>query len=432
MPKIKISVAPSADGAKGPVPMQFLGSAPTPDSIDSIELVRNCQKQHQLEMRAETERVRFAGNNYTHTNSLAPQATGQLLIGIYDKAAKTLKLVPAPTTYVMSGTTKKEFPEPPRYAEEAEGEGGQQSYAQIMASKRQLVSEMGAAKARKKQDEALKKRVTAANVHDQAAFMEDVSAVLDDASAAAAATSRTPQEEHPLHPPFDLEAGTPIGCYPREGLIPPAVWDALPAGGVETTAEALGKMEKDKLGLWCPFLIERLRTLPSARSARTDALKPLLFLAYLLRFSTLSKPLRVDGAMGARTTRRTESKEHPDAIKLQIDADAWAYLLATFCEEMTPREGATPSPGAPGSRIMTATMREKLLLHALALALHIADCVLPVEAVAKPLSLTEAKVAFYLRQLGCNLAVKDKIKTANLSVPLTFPKISKGAPQGRK
>ncbi|KAL1521750.1 hypothetical protein AB1Y20_021404 [Prymnesium parvum] len=419
---VRVHVAPSAEGASGPLLMMFAGRTPQATSFTSVQLLRNAEprKKHQLEVRAETDRMVFTGGN-SGMAAATSRAAGKLLVGVYDKAARKLTLVPLPTTYVMSGAPKLEHEAPPLHAEDSTS--GEAAGARLAAAKRRLVEGLGAQKARKVQEANLKKRVSAADVHNQQAFEEDVVKALE--AAAEKTVQLSPEESHPLHPRFNLDATDPMECYPLEGVIPASVFGEL-IDRIDTSAAGLRKLQEDPL--WPPFVVKRLHMLPSAPDARSRELKKMLFFAYLVRFRGITRPMNADG--GARTTRRHDNDLHPEAAKLQIDSEPWKYLSSTFTEEAPPKGGELP--GKPVAiRVITNTKREMLTLHALVLALLITKCVLPVAEVAKPLALTEAKALFYLRQLGCSISTKDKVKTAVLPVPLTFPKVSKG-PVSRK
>ena len=88
-----------------------------------------------------------------------------------------------------------------------------------------------------------------------------------------------------------------------------------------------------------------------------------------------------------------------------------------------------------GQRELTPALRQKLIMHILALALMIGDGTLAASAIASSLELTQERTSFYLKQLGCNIKASGsgdaKQRTAILNVPLTFPRASQGAPQSR-
>ena len=97
--------------------------------------------------------------------------------------------------------------------------------------------------------------------------------------------------------------------------------------------------------------------------------------------------------------------------------------------------------GRPPKRWLTATCREKLVLHVLALALTLCEGELACEALATALELTAEKCSFYLRQLGCTVSRRRANapgagdapggRVALLRVPLEFPKLSRGVQQAR-
>ena len=167
--------------------------------------------------------------------------------------------------------------------------------------------------------------------------------------------------------------------------------------------------------------------------------RQLLYLAYMLRFSTLGT--RPVSAHGAASRPGAPLAENPEALSRSIPAAAWRQLLADFTEPL-PGAGASPSSslaaaGGREKRKLTDPMRQKLALHAHALALRVAGGSVGTDAIAAPLALTTQKCAFYLRELGCKTeslagqqtADGKKRRVATLKLPLVFPKPSRGPPK---
>ena len=140
---------------------------------------------------------------------------------------------------------------------------------------------------------------------------------------------------------------------------------------------------------------------------------------------------------------------------MQIQIAPWAQLMADFTEPGRPGKGG--GAGATHKRELTQALRQKLIMHILALALMVGDGTLTgtpplplpfalrarltapplrpsaaAAAIAGPLELTPERVCFYLKQLGCSVKTSGsgeaKTRTATLTVPLTFPKASQGPP----
>ena len=107
--------------------------------------------------------------------------------------------------------------------------------------------------------------------------------------------------------------------------------------------------------------------------------------------------------------------------------------VADFTEPSKGGKGGGPAP--VGRRELTPALRQKLIMHVLALALMIGDGTLVASAIAGALELTPERCSFYLKQLGCKVKVSGsgeaKVRTAILDVPLTFPKTSQGPTKGR-
>ena len=182
---------------------------------------------------------------------------------------------------------------------------------------------------------------------------------------------------------------------------------------------------REKSDLYPPLVLTHLACLPTGQQAQLGAAKRLLYLAYMVRFYGLKRALRP----------HDESEVHPEARSRNIDPAGWEQLVMDFTEPAKGGKGGGPAP--VGRRELTQALRQKLIMHILALALMIGDGTLAASAIASSLELTAERTCFYLKQLGCIVKIKakgsgeSKERTAILSVPLTFPKASQGPPKAR-
>jgi hypothetical protein len=426
MPKLSVVETP-ADGV-APAVLSFPSGKPPAAALEAgahegglqLHMLRNsgsARKSKQVELRAETETMRYVGAAHGREGKLA-QAGGTVVLGCYHKRSGTVKLLPMPRVFVMKPSIKAPLVplEPP-----AEGE----SRANLGATKRKLVAELGSAKALKKQRANAARIIDAEAVYNQDDLEADVSGAL---AAARPAAARSQQEMHPLHPPFDLQATSVADAYPLAGIVPAPVWSTLEHKALRDAAEAgdavLDKLRKDPEGMTPRYVIERLaRPLPSDKEARKQLLRGLCYLTYLVRFS------RTAGPIDPPRAGKAASSEHPVAKKLNIPPPAWEQLLRDFTEEGV--GGFPDAQPVAGRRRLTPPRKDKLCLHTLALALHLTGGSLPCAALAADLKLTEEKTTFYLRQLGCVLQKRagSKEKLAQLKLPLTFPKLARGGGQ---
>jgi len=395
----------------GLLPVQQLSNEE--DTGMRVELRRNTapRKRHQYELRAETDKMSYAGNNFGP--QLLPRNKGpRYLVGVHKKGSGTVRLVSAQQLYQMQPAVKQpRLPlEPPEARVEVHG----------AVAKRSLVSELGSAKAQKKQKSELAKQISPAAVFNSANLTADLAGLAQ----IEAPKPLTPQQQRPLHPLFNLAAATPLEAYPREGLVPPRVWEAIDAEPLLRSLknnEPLAAKGGDGNLLWPEFVLQMLQSLPPAKPAKRAAAKQLLYLTYLVRFFGVRRPLRP----------HDDADSHPEADRMQIQIAPWAQLMADFTEPGRPGKGG--GAGAVHKRELTQALRQKLIMHILALALRAADCTLPVNGVAKCLELTPERVCFFLRQLGCSIKVtpgggEQKERKAILTVPLTFPRAGQGPP----
>ena len=93
--------------------MLYTNGVPPPSSIVSLEMLRNAskRKRHQLQIRAETERMVYTGVNYGQQGT-SSQRAGTTVVAVFHKASKTLKLVPAPQVADVRGISYRPISNP--------------------------------------------------------------------------------------------------------------------------------------------------------------------------------------------------------------------------------------------------------------------------------------------------------------------------------
>ena len=428
MLRATLSVVPSTDEMAAPVVLSFPST--TPPGLQSaegssrlrLELRRNPsdRKKHQCEAVLQNDTIKYTGVNYGRDGTAAKSA-GAFLIGVHHKGSGTVKLAAA-QLYVMKPAVKapKVSLEPPEEFSVTISSG-----AEYNDRKRQLVSQLGAAKARKRQRVADTGAVSSNAVLDALALNADISGAAREA-ADKPVVELSEIKRHPLHPPFDLAATSAAHAYPRSSFAPDRVWDSLdykPLRAASKSAEELEKLAAEPT-LFPPYVLGLLAgKLPGDKLARTHLLRATLYLTHMLRFSSLHAPI---------APIREGSEGHPDAQRLRVPPDSWAQLLEDFTEPLSAREGEPLREGFPTKRRVTPPLREKLAMHCLALALvHVGGGRLRCDALAATLGLTEQKVGFYLKQLGCLVEKAGGGKVGVLRLPLQFPKASRGGPPKR-
>lgn len=451
----RLNLAEPGPDASTPLLLHFPSGLPPPSALANtpkegglkLRLRRNTKKNRtdQRELQAENETMRYHGANFG-ADGAAARSGGTLLIGVHHRGSDSVQLVPAAAFFQMRPSVKN--PQltltPPETAADDDPAG---RAAENYAQKRKLVASLGSAKAFKKQKQQDAAAVNADSVFNAASLSADIAGAAQ-AAADGAAPERSARELHPLHPPFDLEATTLAGAYPRGGLIPAHVWATLEYAILKDgskSAEARVRMAQQP-ELWPPAVLAALAApLPTEKSARHAHLRLLLYLAYMLRFASLRQPIKPARRGAQHSASSGACDHHPLAAQLLIPLGAWEQLLSDFTEAFVP-EGAPPAAlRAEGTqpvamkRSITRTCREKLSLWALTLSLLIGEGKTPTAALAPTLGLTEPKCSFYLKQLGCkvdkvralNSEEGERVGVASLPLPLTFPKLSRGGGRAR-
>ena len=379
------------------------------------------RKQHQRKAQLESETMMYAGQSFGRDGAAA-RAAGTLLVGVHRKGSGTVQLLGPSQLLVMRPSVKEA-----RVSLEPPGSQRQMSGTEGAARKRQLVSELGSAKAAKKQKAAAASAVSMGAVLNSGALGSDFA----EAGTAAGEPSATREaDRHPLHPPFDMSATTVDAAYPiAGGMVPTHVWESLDHKALKEaakSAEVRARLASDPK-MYPPCVLSELALKqPSSKADRAAKLRALLLLAYMLRFSTLRRPIKI-GARRAGSGSASAYEHHPDAAQLSVPKAVWDQLLDAYTEAEPPREGEAPPSAGAARRRISPPMREKLAMHCLVVALVVGGGRLATDALASTLELTEQKCAFYLKQLGCAVAAGH----AKLRLPLEFPKLGRGAPQRR-
>jgi len=420
---VKLLAPTEAPSPDGPSIMHFPGGLPSEDKLSNkgserlrIRLLRNsiAAKAHQLQLAAETSTMNFNANNYAGEGRQLAQAQGRLLMGVYQRSAGSVQLVPVSDVFVMKQSIKE-----PKQAMQP-----QPQPEEVQRKKRELVAELGSEKARKSQKRKAAEQVDAQKVYNLGNVAETISAALTaNVAEQANAAPLTPQQERPWHPTFVLGARSAAEAYPRDGLVPSAVVPHLNNEFVLQRTRDTAKFKEmgEKKDLWPALTMTLLRAAPPAD---VEALKPHLYLAFMLRFSKIDKPvLRPFAPDEGGSSKRNEAPS--EATALHITQHAWNQLIEDFTEAAPSGKGRAKSSKV---RRRSDAMKQKLTLHALALALTLSKGSLFISEAASALALTEERCRFYLRQLGCSMDRGSKAMT--LKCPFELPKVeqSRGRP----
>jgi hypothetical protein len=324
-----------------------------------------------------TERLSITARGDRVSYSGAPRKTHgeELLVGVRKKGSDKVRLLRLTPPFAMETAVVD-----PELLSESAASHAAASAVSVSAreGKEVLVAQLGSEKARKRLQRAANKVVK----HDLVLGGEQVNAMVRSALEAAsegASSALTEQEKRPAHPRFDLSAATAREAYPREGLVPDAAWAAMDAGRLDMAARStdqLAAMERDQARRWPAVVLRVLRTgLPATGRAssstsrpteRSDVLRALLYLTYMCRFYTIKRGIApAPGGSGDAP----EEEVHPMAGKLGLPSAAWRELLAGFAE--TQAGAAADDAGA--TRRLTERTKQKLAMHAMALALWVGE-----------------------------------------------------------
>ena len=299
---------------------------------------------------------------------------------------------------------------------EREGTAGEQKRGD-------LTEEFGASKAIKKRKKDMQSRVKSADV------LLTPGSRLDKVLGAEIDTVKPEQSnesmlaERPLHPPFVIGATNLLEAYPLDGLIPPTVAHAIDVSILEKATRVKGQlivMAEDEKATWPSWVLNRLRNhAPEPKDKAHEELVCLAYFTYLTRFLNISEPIKPEKTNNYLIGQSKAS--HALATSLRIPYDVWTHLCERFSVDEAP-SSERPDKKRPSRRI-TPLMKQKGMLHALALGIRVSGGLLPHDALAYPLQLDPKKCHFYLRQLGCEITKRDGRKCAVLKLPLQLPSV---------
>jgi len=405
--RLDLRPGPLACVRRNPAPTQTTRNSPPSTAFPRTVCFRGAPPTEALELKVMrkaglngNERLRlFARGERVSYSGVPRQTQGEeMLVGVRKRGSEKVLLVRLAAPFVMEaaavGAERLAASAASQAAAAAAASAAEASESQREGreGRESLVSMLGSEKARKRLQRNASKVVKADAVLGGGGVNELVRSALEAADAGADA-ALSEQQKRPAHPRFDLAATSARAAYPREGLVPEPAWAALDAGRLDSAArstDALAGMEKDEVRFW-PALVLRVLKLglpagsrggSSTRGGdRVDTLKALLYLTYVCRFHTIKRPITPatrpavdggdggDGLGGGGGASSGGEEEHPQARKLGIPMGVWRELLLAF----TDAQGGAVADDLGATRRLTATTKQKLAMHAMALAIWIGE-----------------------------------------------------------
>ncbi|KAL4158844.1 hypothetical protein PRNP1_004618 [Phytophthora ramorum] len=410
-----------------PVVATFRNGPPPPNQRKDLafEVFENPSKKQRLVV-ASSEKVAYQGANFGYLGS--SHDFSNYAVGVYDKRTKEVRLCNVEQLYVMQQAIKNS-------SENVDDNRGQDK--SFMEQRRDLVEVFGSKKSRRMQKnreenvvdlehisgaasvtQTLKNKITAAQRKLEEERAQDGSYTKE--SAALAATRNA------LLPPCDIDAPTPDRVYDLNKFMDNSVMDSLTIMA-EEVIEALQSTSVAEYAssLSLASLPTRLMlSLPAPYDVNKMCL--VVYIAYMMDFHNSRFPLRKSAA------DFSEEKGIPLVIV--------RHFLKVFTDIS---EGNNGHP----TYFQSKTMKDKLTLHLIVVALTVNGFTLDLTEIASDLKRPSSNIQAYARQLGCivekakaetaiyggasSLASKKQIHRAVLSVPLHFPAPKRGGPARR-
>ncbi|XP_046563901.1 DNA-directed RNA polymerase I subunit RPA49-like [Haliotis rubra] len=217
-----------------------------------------------------------------------------------------------------------------------------------------------------------------------------------------------PLSSESILPPFDRDADCPEHVYTAEAVITPQILTAL-----KSPAEKFFTRTQAQLAEWTDtseypwYILEQLKIMPSDERRRWQKAKCLVYLHYLLTLYKY-KPIQLK-------KRYCLPTGWPPAVREQ--------LLSQFTTMSVGNKVQKPT------RFFPSRLKDKLLLHILAVSLIIEDAKADPSLLVQDLAVAERRVSQFYRALGCSVASQKRRTEGDnlvvLKLPLKLPLESK-------
>eukprot|EP00003_Mantamonas_plastica_P026765 TRINITY_DN5587_c0_g3_i1.p1 TRINITY_DN5587_c0_g3~~TRINITY_DN5587_c0_g3_i1.p1 ORF type:complete len:311 (-),score=102.28 TRINITY_DN5587_c0_g3_i1:58-915(-) len=276
----------------------------------------------------------------------------------------------------------------------------------MLDHRRKLIRAFGGKKQKQAVDSSIKNRMDVTNVSGGS----DVTSALESKAEQEPSLESITEEANQSRniPPFNLNATLLSEAFPLDGIIPDHIRQYLDTQEIQELCDDNGKLVKDMEGRtdWYPsFVLAHVQTL---KNLQTDEMYNehclmLLYLSLLYRMLNFRQKLRKDRV----------------AKELFCSNEVAAYLLSEFSKEYSTIDGYTDHQ-------MTDRHRIKLMLHMMALNLHLGNFDIKsesmIEQIKADLKLDNGKMKDYFHELGCKIRLTGNEPRIKLKLPLTFPK----------
>lgn len=322
--------------------------------------------------------VDFVGSSFT--GEAAAAQVCRYSLGVLDKEAETLKIIPIATNKIFRLEPRV------RTAETANEEASNSTKSELTANRMDKLGELtalyGTKRERKKRKDAinLKKEVDS---ESQKSLDKKIEEVAFDKEALANTSSLIARNI----PPHDVSATTPLEAYPLDKIILKGDWDFL--GDIYKLWQGGEKVETNA---YPHFVCNRIRKLDAIKD-ETQQWK----LSCILSYITHLMKFRDQFSMG----HVKSGKKH------NIPSIIHHRFLNLFTD--------------PGSKILASEKINLFISYVLVLALHVDGFRTDPSDIAQDLRISKVDLRQHFLNLGCKLVHQNSILYATLPVPLNFP-----------
>jgi hypothetical protein len=356
-------------------------------------------------------RATLNGAEFKGDDSHKDQDYCKFALGVVTAGSKEMKIYRADHIFVME-------PQLSQYTQAPEANLEMTN----MDRKKSLTEEFGSRKKKRALKAAESNRISSANIVGASAVEDTMATEMEDVDPTAvlinAADEALEKNRGEMLPPYDITANDLEEAYAYDSLVPVDLQDALKASydNVEDPSSLKDILTNEHDFEIVRLFLSRLPVLQDegskshkkAKKAHCRLLTKVVLFHFMLRFY-----LKMMSSYDKVATKEDIVRDLGGGGGSVVPPEALEYVEANFCTTRNIR-------GKPGLCCGKSKL-DKLLLHAMVLALHINEFSFNLTVFAKDLKVPTGSLTVLARELGCKVSKSEGGDVADLVLPLTFP-----------
>lgn len=398
----------------GSVPLLLSFPLGVPNDVDDMDIFIGAKgkgKKRKHVVRATLNGAEFKGDDTNKDHDYCKFALGVVTAG-----SKEMKIYRADHIFVLEPQLSQYIQTPEDNLEMTN-----------MDRKKSLTEEFGSRKKKRALKAAESNRISSANIVGATAVEETMANEMEEVDPTVmlinAADEALEKNRGELLPPYDVTANDLEEAYPYDSFVPADLQAALKASydsirdpsSLRDVLRSEHDFETVRLSLSrLPILqedsSEGSKSLKKAKKLHRSMMTKAILLQFMLRFY-----LKLLSSFDREGIREDIIRElGGGGGSGLVPPEVLEYVEENFCTKRNIR-------GKPGLCCSKSKL-DKMLLHAMVLALHINDFTLNLTALAKDLKVPTTTLTVLAREMGCKVSKQEgSTDVAQLVLPLTFP-----------